>query len=156
MATPTYDLLDSVTIGTSTASVTFSSIDQTYRDLILVADVKLNGIGVAGVEIGPNGATTNLSAVQAYGDGSTAVSNTRTAIEFLADQLGRNAIVQIMDYSATDKHKTFLIRSNATLYAHMAAARWASTSAITSLVIGDTGGRTLEAGSTLYLYGISA
>ena len=38
MPTPTYTPLATVTLGTSAASVTFSSIPATYRDLILIFD----------------------------------------------------------------------------------------------------------------------
>jgi hypothetical protein len=41
MPTPTYTPLATVTLGTTAASVTFSSIPATYRDLIFV----LSGLG---------------------------------------------------------------------------------------------------------------
>jgi len=65
-----------------------------------------------------------------------------------------------MDYSATDKHKTVLVKrgvSDATGYSvGMEAGRWASTSAITSINIFDQSGDTFDAGSSFALYGVAA
>ena len=69
-------------------------------------------------------------------------------------------ILQIQDYSATDKHKSYLYRSGGatdTNYGTYAAAgRWANTSAITTITIAPSGSYTLLAGSTFALFGIQA
>jgi hypothetical protein len=63
-------------------------------------------------------------------------------------------VIQFMDYAQTDKHKTVLMRTNrAGGGVSMIAGRWASTSAITSIVLAPDGG-TFNTGSTFYLYGI--
>ena len=74
--------------------------------------------------------------------------------------LGRyNNITQIMDYSATDKHKTLLSRTNINndTYpgASATAGRWASTAAITSILLFPSSGSWLT-GSTFALYGIAS
>jgi hypothetical protein len=67
-----------------------------------------------------------------------------------------NNIIQIMDYSATDKHKTILSRYNSpSASLQMAAERWANTSAITSIYCGMKTG-TMSSGTTLSLYGVIA
>jgi hypothetical protein len=61
-----------------------------------------------------------------------------------------------MDYSATDKHKTVLVRSNIpadTVAAH--AVRWANTAAITTVGVAAISG-TWSAGTTFALYGIAS
>jgi hypothetical protein len=66
------------------------------------------------------------------------------------------SIAQIMDYSATDKHKTFLVRSNTTannVAAH--AVRWANTAAITTVAV-EAISTTWAVGTTLNLYGVIA
>jgi hypothetical protein len=61
-----------------------------------------------------------------------------------------------MDYSATDKHKTVLVRSNAASTGVEAIAqRWASTAAITSILVFPSTG-SWAAGGTFSLYGIVA
>jgi hypothetical protein len=62
--------------------------------------------------------------------------------------------IQVMDYSATDKHKTVLARNASTVNSVNAhAARWANTGAITSIVV-LTESSTFASGSTFSLYGI--
>jgi hypothetical protein len=73
------------------------------------------------------------------------------------------AIANIMDYSATDKHKTVLGRGNnmPDSSVTMSASRWANTAGITSILM--TPDRFLQgassafvAGSTFALYGIAS
>jgi hypothetical protein len=67
-----------------------------------------------------------------------------------------NSITQIMDYSATDKHKTTLVRSNNAADATEAmTGRYASTTAVTSIEIGLDGSLSFASGSTFSLYGVA-
>ena len=62
----------------------------------------------------------------------------------------------VVDYSATDKHKTTLGRGNAfgeTYPISMYVTRWANTAAITSVTVKMIVGN-FAAGCTLYLYGV--
>jgi hypothetical protein len=66
-------------------------------------------------------------------------------------------IFQVMDYSATDKHKTALSRTNiARNFVAAHANRWASTTAVTSINVFGNRGSNLAAGSTFNLYGVIA
>jgi hypothetical protein len=166
MATPTYELIESVTLATAASSVTFSSITQSYRDLVLVAAVA-NTTSNSDVAIQFNGdsGTSNYSYVAATGTGSAIRKNAATQLSIpltyycqCTTTLGEwSSIAQICDYSANDKHKTALIRSNTTVGtggANMTSARWANTSAITSLnVISNL--YSFAVGSTFNLYGIA-
>jgi hypothetical protein len=108
-----------------------------------------------------NGDTgTNYAGVRMYGTGSSAVSNTTSGNElFLLDASnagGAIVKVDIMDYSATDKHKTFLIRmddSAAIVFA--ITARYISTSAITSLGL-TAALNSYPVGTVISLYGIAS
>jgi hypothetical protein len=61
-----------------------------------------------------------------------------------------------MDYSATDKHKTVLIRQNSVADSAFAmGARWANTAAITSIQL-SLGAATFSTGTTFALYGIAS
>jgi len=151
MATPTYVALATTTLASATATVTFSSIPATYRDLVIVID---GTVGSAGATfINPNGDSSNLSYVRMYGTGSSTGSDTSRTGLYTAES---NIIWQFLDYSATDKHKTFLVRANATGNQVAAlAGRWASTAAITSLVI-DHSTSDFQSGTTFSLFGIEA
>lgn len=155
MATPTYTLLDSVTLASSAASVTFSSIDQSYGDLRLVAS------GVAGVNIiktNVNGDYAgNYYHVTAGGNGTGTGSGSGSGTYFVFHYYGSDDLYQIdfFDYSATDKHKSALSRlSDAGASVSMSANRWASTAAITSITMTASTG-TFSAGATFHLYGIA-
>ena len=117
MATPTYTLIDSVTLGSSASSVTFSSIDQSYGDLRIVINATSTS-DYAGITYNLNSDTTtaNYSWLRMTGDGSAASSFNGTYFWFqptarlsIADPTLTTA--DIMDYSATDKHKTTLVRA---------------------------------------------
>jgi hypothetical protein len=66
------------------------------------------------------------------------------------------SVTQFMDYSATDKHKTVLNRSNnAAITTFGWASRWANTAAITSIAIDTTSAGVFAAGSTFSLFGVN-
>lgn len=162
MPTPTYIALATTTLGSSASSVTFSSIPATYKDLMLVVSGTISGApdSVRGVELFFNGNETssNYSYVWAYGDSSGPGSVSGSNQFFAINGNPSNAIVQIMDYSATDKHKTSLFRYSAgTQETGMLAGRFASTSAISSLVIKDASAAfSFNSGTTISLYGVAA
>ena len=162
MATPTYDLLDSTTLTSSASSVTFSSISQDFRDLVLVIDALGDSSSAANVLVTFNGDSgSNYSFVLMSGNGSTAISSsgTTTSISGFGSD-GTNKIFtlfQVMDYSATDKHKSVLVRPNrADSVVQARAARWANTSSVTTVTITDNLANGYAIGSTFYIYGIAS
>jgi len=154
MATPTYELLDSTTLASAASSVTFSSIDQSYGDLVLV---------IAGEQTANdnydfyyNSDTSNSSYVYMEGTGSSAGTGSGSnQFGSLSDSVHSSSIHHIMDYSATDKHKTTLVRSNIDQWVIALANRWASTAAITSIELAARGGGNFVSGTTFSLYGIA-
>ena len=164
MPTPTYTPLATVTLGSSAASVTFSSIPATYRDLILVMNMTGATTTDSNVNLTINSDTTqaNYSAVYMNGTGSSAVSGTMTQPRdltfwnYLTGTTRMTIVTQFMDYSATDKHKTYLTRGdNAGTGTGAFAHRWANTNAITSLAV-TAASVSFAAGSTFNLYGVIA
>jgi len=157
MPQPTYTPLATVTLGTTAASVTFSSIPATYRDLIFVIQGGLSSID--NILSRYNGDTgSNYSFVLMRGNGSNAASSSGTLssapVWYTGNPQNGMAIIQIMDYSATDKHKTALVRDDTNNNTTNAmATRWANTNAITSIQL-FTG--TFNAGFTFSLYGIAS
>jgi len=163
MATPTYTLIDSTVLSSAASSVTFSSIPADYRDLVLVFEFTNDTATNAQPYLRFNGDTgSNYHFVDAlgYGSGTQSQSGTFTYLN-LGNGLAANngetlfSISSIQDYSVTDKHKAVLVRSNksdsGTL---MAAGRWASTTAISSILIYASFG---EFSSGVFsLYGIEA
>lgn len=163
MPTPTYTPLANITLSASTYTVDFTSITQGYRDIVVVFNGSLTTNGSMVIVFNNDGAT-NYSGVTMEGTGSTTSSGT---ISYTAVVLfGRSAAIttseriiataNIMDYSATDKHKTVLTRGNAAgQLVETGAYRYASTSAITQLRVLNNMGN-MAAGSTVALYGIAS
>jgi len=160
MPTPTYTPLANITLDSSAASVSFSSISQAYRDLVLVINATntvTNGILYFQV----NGDTgNNYNHVRMVGNGSTATSATGSSVgTMLGGYYGLNRSMQqlsFFDFSAIDKHKTVLVRSDDASQNTVAlAGRWASTSAITSILV-YASANSFAAGSSFCLYGIAA
>ena len=153
----TYTLIDSVTLASSASSVTFSSISATGKgDLVLAANVK-NPASVATLRLTFNGETTgtNYSYTAARGNGSTAtalVASSMDRIQPYSVATGDSGIYlfQVFDYSASDKHKSVLIRTDSKNISEMLAGRWASTSAITSVTLNAF--NTYSSGDTFFLY----
>lgn len=162
MPTPTYTPLANITLGSSAASVTFSSISQAYRDLVLVSNI-LGATADANLFLRFNGDTgTNYSFVQMYGSGSSTGTSAATLTQVVSGITASTtqratATHSLIDYSATDKHKSLLNRSDSAQYVgtFAIATRWANTAAITSIQA-FTSSDAFAAGSTFALYGIAA
>lgn len=170
MPTATYTPIASTTLTGTALSVVFSSIPATYRDLILVCEYFTtdNNSGTRNTGLQINSDTGgNYNRVYVAGDGSSvytanesSVDNFKTNIIFNFNTGNRLVtIFNIMDYVATDKHKSVLYRSQlmATTQGatEMSAGRWANTSAVTSLTFFSTT-NSLAIGSTFSLYGVIA
>lgn len=159
MPTNTYTPLANLTLGSAAASVTFSSISQAYRDLILVVDGTVGSAALLGLQFNSD-TGSNYSYIRALGySGGTASSAGTDTFTSYAGVIGTSQSVgtfNIMDYSASDKHKSVLVRSmSGVAETWMGAARWANTSAITSVkVLLNTS--SLNAGTTLSLFGVAA
>lgn len=165
MAT-TYTPIATTTLGSNTASVTFSSISGSYTDLVFVCSADFVGTGdTFYMQFNGTGGTA-YSSTYLTGDGTTATSTRRTSTNAVYDKgnPGTNTsnfnvyIFNIMNYSNTSTYKTILGRYNqANAQVVGAVSLWTNTSAINQVFIGATGGGNLfRAGSTFTLYGIKA
>lgn len=155
--------LANFTLSTSATSVTFSSISQSYRDLILIVSNMTSSSNALRFKI--NGDTgVNYRAIRAEGNGSSTYSTTTNNNGYYfgtysnSDEGTSPNIVQVnfMDSNRTNKHKTFIYRGSSISgpVASMSMGRWVNTAAITSITI-DSGISSL-AGSTFALYGVVA
>lgn len=161
----TYEAIATQTLGSATASVTFSSIPSTYTDLVLVTNVKAVS-GTTDLVCRVNGDTgTNYSWTALAGNGGTAYSTresnfSRGYLEYVAyigSALNFNSITSFMNYANTTTYKTFLSRGNNASYGAGAVVNtWRSTSAITSILIYLDNSANLDTGSTFSLYGIKS
>jgi hypothetical protein len=161
--TPTYVLLNQITLAAASSSVTFANIPQGYGDLIVQGVAPSSSTGT-GVYFRYNSDTgSNYSYVRAFGTGSSTGSTNATETSGLYgvhDTTSGAFTLQIMDYAQTDKHKTALSRADGvTQNTNMIATRWANTAAITTISLSPesfSGNRSFAIGSTFSLYGIVA
>jgi hypothetical protein len=171
MAT-TYTLISSNTLASDTASVTFSSITNTYTDLVLKASIRTTASGAnsqpafvlnsntgsiysftrnmmsGSSTMGSSTFTGQNAGDLSYGNGDTSQSNTFSSLE-----------IYIPSYTASRNKILFSIISqeNSTTAALTTCASqlFRSTTAISSIQITDGSGNNLKSGSIFYLYGIS-
>ena len=161
MPTPTYTPMQTITVGSSVTSVSFGSIGSAYRDLVLV----FSGDGTSGgadIAIRLNSDSgNNYNRIFMIGNGSTTASGTSSNVSRMDAMSAANGrqltlTAQIMDSSASDKHKTVLTRDNDSGFQVGARAfRWANTAAVTSVQVLVSAGA-FTSGTTISLYGVAA
>jgi hypothetical protein len=159
----TYTLIASNNVGSGgTASVTFSSIPNTYTDFKLIWSSRCSGNSVD-MSIGYNGSGSNLSGKWMYGNGSTVVNesqsygvyymnqSTTTSDTFSNGELYMTNYLSSANKSMSIDHVT---ENNATLArTGLESLLWSDSSAITSLSITPNTGTFVQY-SSFYLYGI--
>jgi len=169
---PTYTPIATQTLASNASSVSFTSIPQTYTDLVLVGQARCTRATTQSTLTGyfnSDSATTNYSYTGLDGNGSTASSNRLSGGSYQGIFAGLLAaanntagvfsqvLLHIMNYSNTTTYKTCIGRNGAAEIGTEAEVMlWRSTAAITSITINEILGNNLVAGSTFTLYGILA
>ena len=165
--TATYDCIATTTLGSATRSITFSSIPNTYTDLLVLLSARSEGTdGDSFFTINAN-TGANYSYRRLSGDGSTATSNSSTGAtggywayippnSYTSNTFG-NVSLYIPNYTSSN-NKSFSVdgvseNNSSGATCRLVAGLWAQTSAITSLEF-TTYGADLNQYSTATLYGI--
>jgi hypothetical protein len=164
MANSAYNVISTQTLGTATSSVTFTSIPQTYTDLVLVVNHSTTGSNPSIVARFNSDTASNYSRTRLAGDGS-AVNTNRGSSETtlgLSTYVGSpptavgTMICNILNYANSTTYKTCLTRNNAAAYGTEASVTlWRSTASVTSVNV-SVDSSTFATGSTFTLYGIKA
>lgn len=162
----TLRLISSTTVGSGgTSAINFTSIPQTYTDLLVKISARNSDTGTANnLYVGFNGVNTNQSAKKLVGTGSSLSASTdgNIIINMVAasatSNTFNNAEIYIPNYT-TSQTKSVSIDSvnenNATdATSRLEAGLWSSTAAITSINLTGQSGNFVEH-TTAYLYGIS-
>jgi hypothetical protein len=161
MPTPTYTPLANITLGTAASTITFASIPATYRDLILVVlgsgSTTLQGRIRLNSDTGTNYHYQRMSGNGSAASATQASSQSSGFISAIAQATATGALqmnINIMDYSATNKHKTIISRAaQAANGTDAFVNRWSNTAAVTSVqILTSTGNWAI--GTTVALYGI--
>ena len=162
----TYEPIATSTLGSNSAGITFSSIPQTYTDLVIVCvgTIVTNGNSVV-VEV--NGDTNTLGSFTfIVGNGSSDRTNNRSYVNTGWNVGYSNteictSTINFFNYTNTTTFKATLARATNANGSSLPGAEesvslWRSTSAITSLKVFTGGGGDLQAGFIATLYGIKA
>lgn len=168
-------IASSTVTGGSTNTVTFSSIPQTYKDLVLFSCLRLTSTAqiLGSFTIHFNGSSSSQSEKRLTSNNNTVSGDTVTSdpsfyirgtTNFGSANAFGSSITTIADYTNVSYAKTHNSRSiainNSTAasggYVFITNGRWASGSAITSmdLVREGSGSDYFLAGTTFDLYGV--
>ena len=165
----TYKAIASTTVGSGGASsITFSSIPQTYTDLVILTSLRQDTADQV-AKITFNGSSSGYSDRFVWGTGSSALSNSDSSQSVLwfyagSAQSGQtantfgNAAVYIPNYAGSNNKLVSydsVNENNATdAQMFLTAGLWANSAAITSITISPNSSKFVQY-STATLYGIS-
>jgi hypothetical protein len=157
-------LIETKTLGTAAASIVFTSIPQTFTDLIVLVSARRSTTGaIAVISFNSGGTYTKRNLL---GNGSSAFSATGSGDEVAATPSGAtantfgNSSIYIPNYSGLTI-KSYSVdsvneTSGTSADAIIAAGLWSETSAITSITITPKASDgNFVAGSIVSLYGIT-
>lgn len=166
----TYEPIQTTTLTGTATSVSFTSIPQTYTDLVLVAQSTVANASYS-LTCRLNSDSSSLySGTLLYGNGTSAGSTRFTGLSFIyctsysnqGSTLGNSVtIFNFLNYSNTTTNKTFLVRGNAAsngteLFVNL----YRSTSAISTITLYPDepalARTTFVSGASYTLYGIKA
>ena len=160
--------IETIELGSSQSSITFSSIPQDYDDLVLKISARSDRAAevASQLDLLYNSSTANHSSVRLYGSGSSVGSTTDTrpfAGIIPASASTTNTFssetIYISNYTATQAKSIStdsVMENNATQsFQDLVAGLWNDTSAITSLEVVDVQANFVS-GSTFSLYGVTA
>jgi hypothetical protein len=156
--------LANVTLGSNAATITFSSINQSYQDLLFVFNLQSVTAGdFIAVRVG---GFTSLYGFNMY-DGNGTNRNAWTTVNSSFFQFDQNyqsietarlnaAHMYICDYSATNRHKSVFLKTGRAGQLSLNGGRLPNNStAITSITF-SLSNWSFAAGSSVALYGVSS
>ena len=160
----TYVPLESIVLTNAASDITFFNIAQsdangTYKDFVIVYEGTGSTATYPYLRI--NGDTGNnyyYVSMAGYSGGtfSGATNANRIILPYSEANQKATGMISLQDATASDKHKTSLIRQmgyDAGLSSWAMAGRWASTTAVSAITIGrDTG--TWNSGAIFSIFGI--
>jgi hypothetical protein len=148
------------TLSSATNTVAFTSIPQTYTDLVLVWDITATVSGNPACNLRFNsdsGTNYSYTYITSTGPATGRSANTTALWSTLSGITASrvNGFFNIMNYSNANVFKTVLCTSGDTSNQVFAVGNlWRSTSAVTRIDVGSGGADTWAAGSVFTLYGI--
>jgi hypothetical protein len=165
----TYEKIATTTLGSATATVTFSSIPGTYTDLVIVgfaSNSSADAVSTGYMRFnGDSGNNYSDTLVYTETTGPNSFRNTNTNSLGLWTIMGNTdtnrkstILINVNNYSNSTTYKTSLYRigtpTSSGGWTNMDIGLWRNTAAITSILLG--GGTDWLSNTTFTLYGIKA
>ena len=159
----TYTPIATSTITSSSSAITFSSVPQTYTDLVVVINSKFTQTSGRFISLQYNSDTgANYTSVYLLGQSSgtaTAYATGNSSARIgngSASSASGSCVASIFDYTNATTYKTSSGRTGSNEFAITYMATWKSTAAISTVTVTcDTASSNAFAtGSTFSLYGI--
>jgi hypothetical protein len=170
-AEATYEPIATQTLGSDQNSITFSSIPNTYTDLVFVVQAQSTAVGsnTNGMRCRINGDTgNNYSYTSLNGNGTSPTSGKEFTVDYFipgeipqTSNADRNlCIFTILNYANTTTYKSILSRGSSNQQTNASIGLWRSTAAVNSVSISrnffvDSVSK-VKSGSIVSLYGIKA
>lgn len=162
----TYTKIATTTLGSAAASYTFTSIPDTYTDLVLIITHTQSVAGQSARIQFNSDTSSNYSLTEMRGNGSSALSsrtsnNSTNWYAYYSDgstTVPTVSVINIFNYANTTTYKTFLSRSGAADRAtELLVGLWRKTpEKINRIDLSIDASATYSSGSTFTLYGILA
>lgn len=162
----TYTLIASSTVGAGgVGSITFSSIPQTYTDLVIKFSGR-NNTTEQNVMLSFNGSSSNFTSKLLYGNGSSVLSASYTDSRGLNTNYSTavsnafsNGELYIPNYTSSNNKSwssDTVQEDNLSnpVYAFLYGGLWSNTAAITSITLTAISSSSFVQYTTAYLYGI--
>jgi len=164
-------LIATTTLTTAQNQILFTSVPQTFTDLVLLVSNRSAGLATniqLVLRLNGDASSSNYSFRRLFGDGVASQSNSGTGLSYLAigeSSAGNstantfsNTAIYIPNYTSSANKRLLsdsVNENNATAsFQVLNASLWADNSAITQLQLIDFGGNNFVSGSTASLYGI--
>jgi len=160
----TFQPIQTTTLSTAAADVTFSSIPATYTDLRLVFNGGSTGAAVNMTYQYNSDTGSNYSYTYLTGDGASATSSRGISTSnifvnyygYMTADNNTNMFIDIFNYSNSTTNKTSLSRANNAGNGTAAlVGLWRNTAAITNIKL-IAAGSSFRSGSIFTLYGVKA
>lgn len=164
-----YQLISTQVLGSTAASVTFSSIPSTFRHLQIRVTYHQNTSGYLYFTANNHSAAGSTSGHYLIGNGSTVISDNHTswpgyffngdtgATDADGSSVFTAAIIDALDYSQTTKAKTYRTLWGQAVSGNnnvaLTSGRDASTEAVNTIKLWTGGAPTFAVGSRFSLYG---
>jgi hypothetical protein len=161
--TGAYDSIATTTLGSTTTSITFSSIPATYTHLQVRFFAKDGAASLSSLAIRLNSDSgSNYAYHRLYGDGTSATAGSGTGLSFGIIGVEENqfgaTIVDILDYANTNKYTVTRSLSgwdnNGSGWVGLWSSLWLNTAAVNTITLQSAAGNGFTQYTSAALYGI--